>query len=663
MSSLSVTDLFSPHGPLARYSGFDYRSQQQRMAEAVDRTLHSNSHLIVEAPTGIGKTLAYLLPSILFSLERGRKGVISTHTKTLQEQLLKKDIPIARSLLDPSFTVAVLKGRRNYLCTTRLQMALQSQTLFGVEDHAELEKILMWASTTEDGDLEWLPVDISREVAWKVSSDADVCSSRRCRSECFFQKAKERFRSADLVIVNHSLFFTLLMRQQLEHGYLFENDFVIFDEAHVLEGVIGAGTGTRLSRNRILALLHRIYNPKSGKGLASHTGSILKTLSHEAAIETESFFQAFRRVANDDKAPDRQPVAREHRIQSSHLVVNTLSPLLQKLHSLVTEMGRDAEDPSLRDECTILGRGFSESEAFINECTEQLDPEFTYWIEGSKGPDGNITLHRTPTEIAGTVKERLFQDGSPIIMTSGTLSIEGSIEYFKTRLGALTAPSMILDSPFDFTRQMRLGVTREIPLPDTEGYLLHLQEWIMESIVRSRGRALVLFTSGMTMHTIAKELSGELEARGWKLLIQDDTVSRHALLEEFSENVSSVLFGLESFWMGVDVPGESLEHVVITRLPFPVPTHPLTAARMELVSARGGNPFTEYSLPEAVLKFRQGVGRLIRSQNDRGMVTILDGRILSKWYGIVFLRSLPRCPIEILSKSGENEIVMLDDDP
>ena len=242
-----------------------------------------------------------------------------------------------------------------------------------------------------------------------------------------------------------------------------------------------------------------------------------------------------------------------------------------------------------------------------------------------------------------------------MIMTSATLSVVGKLDYFKSRVGAYNVEGLILDSPFDYAKQMRLALARDIPEPDKAGYTTHLPKRILQSIERSHGKALVLFTSNTLMQSMANELRSELEEREFQLLVQGGAIQRHELLEEFKRDIHSVLFGLDSFWMGVDVPGEALEHVVITRLPFAVPNHPLIEARLELIEQRGGNPFMEFSLPEAILKFRQGIGRLLRSRTDKGMVTILDARILTKQYGRMFLSSIPPCPVEVIAADGETE--------
>jgi ATP-dependent DNA helicase DinG len=276
------------------------------------------------------------------------------------------------------------------------------------------------------------------------------------------------------------------------------------------------------------------------------------------------------------------------------------------------------------------------------------------------GRQRNVVLHAAPTSVADSVGTRLFREDSTVILTSGTLSVNGSLSYMQTRLGAATAESLVLDSPFDFRKQMQLVLVRDIPSPDQEGYENALPEAVVRSVLRSGGRALVLFTNASLMKRTGEKVRGWLEEEGITLLIQDGTMGRHQLLENFKADVRSVLFGLDSFWMGVDVQGEALEHVIITRLPFAVPDHPLIESRMELITKKGGSAFQEYTLPEAVLKFKQGVGRLIRSGTDKGLVTVLDSRVITKQYGRVFLQSLPRCPVEIIT--GDGSVVHVDEE-
>ncbi len=659
MSSLlkQIDAVFSPDGTLASHADFEYRPQQLQMARAIAGALTSNSHLIVEAPTGVGKSLAYLVPAVLYAAAEKRKAIVSTHTKNLQEQLIRKDIEIARTLIDFDIDAVVLKGRKNYLCTTRLRHALNAQTeLFEKKDLTELQKIRDWSLKTTDGDIENAPFPISSEVWQHLCSEKGSCSQAICGPKCFFQKAKYRAKEAPVVVLNHSLFFTLLALQSSNEYSLYPNDFVIIDEAHTLEQIAGVGIGKSISRAQVLFALHRLYNPKTKRGLLA---KIRKKQPLELMERAESAAAAFfEDVSSATRA--LKGSSSTLRIRTPNVVPNSVQRPLRNVQSVLKELEDDKQVKINKEELAAAGRLVWEAEILIREFLEQSNSSLTYWVDIGSGRSPNVTLHTAPTDIAESVGPRLFRDNSSIILTSATLSVNGSLEYFQRRLGAARAITMILDTPFDFYRQMRLVLARDMPPPDLEEYDEALPQWVYRSIARTRGKALVLFTSSALMKRVAENLRTQLEADGITLLVQLPGISRHALLQEFKRDVHSVLFGLESFWMGIDVPGEALEHVIITRLPFAVPDHPLMESRMELIAHQNGSAFLDYQLPEAVLKLRQGVGRLIRTRTDTGIVTILDSRILSKQYGRMFLRSLPRCRVEILQKNGETVEIEID---
>ncbi len=638
--------VFSPEGKLSSLNGFEYRPQQHRMAQAIADALENNSHLLVEAPSGVGKSLAYLVPAIVHAIKNKRKAVISTHTKTLQEQLLRKDLRIVRSLLDFDFEAVTFKGRSNYLCTTRLRNALASSAqLFDTGEMEELTKIAQWSKETENGDVENLPFALRTNVRQQVCSEKGACSRSICGPMCFFQRARERARRAHLVIMNHALFFTLLSIYDAEEHFLFEDDFVVFDEAHTLELVAGQGIGKSITRAQVLFAIHRLYNPKTKKGLLLR-GRFKKyhRLCEEVERSAIGFFDEVKFAVQSQNSKSTT-----FRVREAHFVNDTLTQPLHDLQSTVKELEEEAKLRISKEELAAAKRLLREAEVLVKGFLDQLDLSLTYWVELSTGRNPNVTLNATPTNIADSIAPRLFKSGTSVVMTSATLSINGSLEYFQQRLGALAADTLVLGSPFDFRRQMKLVLARDIPPPDDPQFEKALPDWVYHCVARSRGKALVLFTSMSLLRKAADQLRGQLEADGIKLLIQDGKRSRHSLLEEFKRDIHSVLFGLDSFWMGIDVPGEALEHVIITRLPFAVPDHPLIESRIELIEQQGGNAFSQYTLPEAILKFRQGVGRLIRTKTDTGLVTILDSRILSKRYGKLFLQSIPECPVEMLS--------------
>jgi len=652
--------IFSPGGALERREGFELRAQQASMAAAVASALTDRAHLIVEAPTGVGKTLGYLIPAILYATRTGRKAVVSTHTKNLQEQLVRKDFPIALAVTGGNATVAILKGRRNYLCSTRLGHAVASApSLFDEEGAAQLARIREWALRTHDGDAEELPFTPRGDIWDAVCSEQGLCSLSVCGSHCFFQRARQRAKEASVVVTNHALFFSLLGIAASDEYFLFPDDFVVFDEAHTLEAVAGAGIGIRISHRQAVLAIHKIHHPGTKKGLVARRKRVASSLAARAETAADEFFamagSAARGLASENRPGGGRAFRSEIRIRNPYLVADGLGDHLVSLEALVRECEEETDDMFRKQELAAARAAAAAVRAGVSAFLDQTDPALTYWVEIPPGPGGNVTLCAAPSDVGAVLGPRLFREGTSVIMTSATLSVGGSLAYFESRVGAAGARELMLDSPFDHARQMRIAVAGDIPEPESDEYAAALPAWIMKSVARTQGKALVLFTNASTMRAAAAAVAEDCAAAGLTLMVQGLDGQRHRLLEEFRRDVHSVLFGLDSFWMGVDVPGEALEHVVITRLPFAVPNHPLIEARLDEITARGGNSFMEYTLPEAILKFKQGAGRLIRTKTDRGIITILDARVLRKNYGRAFLASLPRCPVEILTTEEDGE--------
>ncbi|MEY2528848.1 MAG: ATP-dependent helicase DinG [Verrucomicrobiota bacterium] len=645
-----VRSLFSQDGLLSHARNFEYRPEQQAMAVAVARALEEERHLVVEAGTGVGKSIAYLAPSILYAIQQKKKAVVSTHTINLQEQLLHKDIPILKKVLPIEFEAALMKGRQNYLCPRRLERALQQAAeLFTTSEAAELARIADWARTTRDGSLSDLAIEPDPKVWTQVCSEAHVCTGKTCgqNSNCFFQQARKRLLAADLVVINHTLLFMLLgspeEQLQRESGYLFPNDFIIFDEAHTVEQTASRQIGIGVSQYGLRAMVQRLYNARTKKGLFTVTRDAAGvTLAAALVDEIDAFFRAI-----DERCDFRK--GREVRIRTADFVPDTISGRLIALQARVAEVVKRTEDEFLKAELLELGRRIHDARVGIVTFLEQGAEGHVYWVERTGKAAQFITLNAAPIDLAPVLQRMIFRDDCSCVMTSATLAVgRPDLAYFRERIGAGEVDPLQLGSPFDFPTQMKLFVVRKMPDPRDAGYAGALAHWVGHFVTETDGRAFVLFTSYRVMLQLAEEMNPFFEKNGMNLLVQGQGAPRGKLLEEFKAKPRSVLFGTDSFWMGVDVPGDALTNVIITRLPIAVTDHPLIEAKLELVEARGGEAFTEYSLPEAILKLRQGVGRLIRTKSDHGIVVILDNRIVTRPYGRAFLQALPECPVKVI---------------
>jgi ATP-dependent DNA helicase DinG len=645
---LEIEEMFSAEGRLSAASNYEYRPEQQRMACEVAWTLRSGGHLVVEAGTGVGKSLAYLIPAALHAVRTRRKAVISTHTIALQEQLIYKDIPLVQKLLPIEFEAALLKGRHNFLCGTRLERALsQAKDLFTSLQRSELERIRDWSFTTRNGSLSDFEVQPEPEVWEEVRSEPHICTPKTCAKNprCFYQAMRRRVLGADLVVLNHALFFTLLgsMDEERGDGILFAKDFVIFDEAHTIEDVASHHIGMEISQLGLRRSLQRLYNPRSKKGLfqAMRNGPACSVVA-ELIPKSDAFFGriaagcAFKR-------------GRVFRVRETGLAdASDLSAGLTRLTELLKIQAGKQDDEDRTSELLEAANRLREARLTIEDFLRIEHPDHVYWVEQYGRRETLCALHAAPIQLAETLGRMIFRENTCTVLTSATLSVGSSdLSYFRNRVGASDCRALRIGSPFNYKKQMTLHLVKKMPEPKDPGYDAALENWIAHFADQSRARAFVLFTSYQTMRTAAQALETHFAARGWNLLVQGSGMPAHRMVQQFRENPQSVLFGVDSFWSGVDVPGEALSSVIITRLPFVTPDHPLTEARLESIEAEGGRPFEQYSLPEAILKLRQGVGRLIRTKSDTGTIVILDSRILSKSYGRSFLRALPECQTQI----------------
>jgi ATP-dependent DNA helicase DinG len=700
-----VSDIFSEKGLLSGARNFEYRPEQQQMAVAVAKALHQGDHLVVEAGTGVGKSLAYLVPSILYAVAHKKKAVISTHTINLQEQLTEKDLPMLEKALPEPFKYTMLKGRSNYLCVRRLEKAMQqAESLFTSPESEELKRIFEWSKQTGDGSLSDFEILPDPKVWQQVCSERGLCSPKLCGHKsdyaldnriCFFQRARSRILASDVVVVNHTLFFTLLsgVEEQMDEGILFKNDFVIFDEAHTVETVAAQHIGLNLSNGQIRYALNRLWNPKTKKGLLAvlRRGRAMQLVS-DLMDEAVQFFDAVEEACQEmvESGWDKKPIpggsqfggaqrARTWgvvRIRRADLVPDNITLPIQRLREELSELIKVTDDKETGQELLEFNRRLGALRDGVAQFLSQSLEEHVYWVDRSGKTSQIITLNAAPVDVAAYLRRRLFETRSSVIMTSATLGTRAPkpaptvgeepalpdrgtkqrgggnqanpLGYFTSRVGASREPALQVGSPFDYRTQMKICVAGKMPEPTAPGYRDSLIQWIEHFTTLTGGKAFVLFTNTRLMQEIAARMDRFFSKLGVSCFVQGTGTPRSLMLEKFKAEQDSVLFGTDSFWQGVDVPGEALTNVILTRLPFAVPDHPLIEARIEQIESRGGNAFSEFSLPEAVLRFRQGVGRLIRTKTDHGIVVVLDNRILTKRYGRVFIDALPECPFEIV---------------
>jgi ATP-dependent DNA helicase DinG len=697
-----LTQIIGENSPISKkLENYEFRPQQIQMIDCVSQAINENKVATIEAGTGTGKTLAYLLPAITYVLLNKQRCVVSTNTINLQEQLINKDLPFLQSVLKSKFKAVLVKGRTNYACKRKLAEADKELDLFSEEgEKAELKAILEWARKTKDGsksDLNFVP----RPDVWeKIQSESDTSLKTQCPfyDTCFFYTARRAAATANILVANHHLLFSDLavraVRGASENAVLPAYHRIIFDEAHNLEEVATNYFGVGITYVGVQRILNKLYRRKKEqeKGLFPFLSSKLlkfsRRLSHEKFLKVQKFIQdegievieklsfyltetmekiyfTAKRLNDSEygeiklrltpeiiKNKDWQDqilVMAKKLVHEMRHFTGKLNGFLRDLEEIESEF--DQKEPSLTIDLQAQSDRLDAAVNTIEHVLLETDNENIRWLEVKEGYKGSkiVRLRSSPLEVAPILKEALYKRFKNIIMTSATLTVEGKFDYLKSRLGLdLIEPERTLElslsAPFDYEKQALVCIPNDIPDPREQRFAEQLPELILQSLKISRGRAFVLFTSYGLLNRLYKKLKFSIEALGYNVYKQGQE-NRHRLLERFKEDTSSVLFATDSFWEGVDVHGQALESVIITKLPFKVPSEPVIEARVEAIERRGGNAFLEYTVPQAAIKFRQGFGRLIRRKTDRGSVLILDKRVIEKSYGRVFLNSLPECRI------------------
>ena len=682
-----VASILEYGGPFSQYfDSYEHRPEQVQMLRAITNSLSYGRHMLIEAGTGVGKSFAYLVPSALFATTNNTRVVISTNTINLQDQLIKKDIPALKEALGLDVRAAVLKGRSNYLCPRRLQNIRH----FGPNNADEmrvLSKVLVWQLENTSGDRNELNLTGPAERdAWvKLSADDDACTTETCAARmhgtCAFHRAKSAAQNAHILIVNHAL---LLSDVATGSKVLPEYDYLVVDEAHHLESATTNALSFRLTQFDLARMLKEIGNQSSGVlgHIAGAVGDSLRPSDRAAfgqkieravsqAFRLEQFNREFFNVLAEFAAflREGQPqsnYAWQARIlppvrklteweevetmwgemsETMRHLLKTLEELYKAAADMYSDGNEEVETP-MGDLSNVLRRM---TEAHNNLTGLILDPSAAtvYWIEVNPKGD-RLSLNAAPLHVGKLITEHIWNTKNAAVLASATLTTHGEFNYLRNRLGAEMADELALGSPFDYESSTLLFIGNDMPEPNQPNYEQMLNRAIVNTAKATGGRMLVLFTSYAALKRCAQGITAPLAHDNIFVLEQGEGASANTLLESFKSTERAVLLGTKSFWEGVDVPGEALSVVVITKLPFDVPTDPLIAARSETYE----DPFNEYYLPEAILKFRQGFGRLIRTQSDRGVVVILDKRVMTKQYGRLFLESLPQCTVRAASTAN-----------
>lgn len=652
--------MLGPEGAIAQqYEKFEVRSEQVAMAQAVQRSFNSGFKLAVEAGTGVGKSFAYLVPAIDQALRRNGKVVIATYTINLQEQLINKDVPFLASMLCGDFTVCLAKGRNNYLCMRRLKFAVKKQRNLFDAEAASLGRIVEWAGQTTDGSISDIHFTLEPAVWEAVKSEHGNCRGRKCPSfnSCFYWQARRSLETADIIIANHALLFSDLILKEGRSGLLPDYKFVVIDEAHNIEQAAEDHFGIDISNWSFTYLLNKLYNPRKHRGLLSGPGSeTAAALVRKCADSVKEFFtevQDWYRQTYKDTNGRTKP----------GFVSDSLGPAVREMRLAVSKFALACKDPDEKHELSSAVARCKGLESELDAFMRQTNAANIYWVEAENTRKLSVRLKSAPLNVGPDIRRVLFDKYDSVILTSATLSTssentDDGFSFFSGRIGLEDAQYLKLGSPFDYRKNVTIHIEPSLPEPNTKDFERLASEKIIKYLELTHGKAFVLFTSYSMLNNVANLLDDWLGDNGITLLRQGASNERSRLLEEFKNDTDSVLFGTDSFWQGVDVPGQSLSNVIIVRLPFAVPSHPLLQGRLEQIKSQGGNAFFDYQLPQAIIKFKQGFGRLIRTHTDKGIVVILDSRIVNKPYGSQFLDAIPKCRVQINDNNEMEDFIL-----
>lgn len=696
LEDIDIKNYFSKDGILAKeIKGFEYRQEQEEMAQYIQEAINEDRKIIVEAGTGTGKTLAYLIPAIKWAVVNKKKVIIATNTINLQEQLLLKDIPLAKSIIKDEFSYVLVKGRNNYVCKRLFNELALGKNIdigtFSIEAREQIEYILKWGNKTKTGDKAELPFEVYPDVWELVQSTTELCLGKKCpyRKECFYMKTRMEKMEADILISNHHVFFAdLNVRAETdfdsEYLILPRYDMVIFDEAHNIESVARSYFSVEVSKISFTRLLNRIYQRKNKRKKeksalirvedtidekdledSQQYIDLLNTLKEEISILQnigDEYFDEIRKIyETNTEAPIKKSLNNFEMTKSRFLenlrekkdifqtkLADFLNLMMSFNNVIDEEKDKNPEVINFNNHLKMF-KAYIDSFKFINSFE---DDNYIYWLDiNSKRT--NVVLTATPLNIAQKLSTVLFDNLDRLVFASATIVVNGSFDYFKKSLGLDEEDCIeaIIKSPFDYNEQMSVYIPSDIQ--DSENinaFVSDASRFILNILLKTNGKAFILFTSYTMLNQIYYSISKKLKDKGFEVFLHGDK-PRSQLIKEFKEAENPILFGTTSFWEGVDVQGENLSNVIITKLPFLVPTDPVVSAISKKIEENGGNSFTDFQLPEAIIKFKQGVGRLIRKKTDSGNIFILDNRILKKRYGSLFINALPsQKNIKILEK-------------